>query len=94
MPIVSLRHPCGGRRSNSVEVLWNPVNRRVKTWESEAPAELPHAGLHCEQLPVLLRSNRDRCSVRGRDAAQQELRPPGTSSCQKVNAIGRRAGFG
>ncbi|MFM8477377.1 MAG: hypothetical protein ACKOEO_16465, partial [Planctomycetaceae bacterium] len=29
-------------------------------------------------------------SARGRDPAQQEFRPPGTDSCQKVNAIGRQ----
>jgi hypothetical protein len=27
-----------------VEVLWNPVDRQVKTRESEAPAEPPNAG--------------------------------------------------
>jgi hypothetical protein len=64
------------------------VNRRVKTWESEAPAEPPNAGPRCERLPAFFRSSRDRCSAPGRDAAQQELRPPGTPSCQRVNAIG------
>jgi len=46
--------PCWGHRGwaarrqpNGVEVLWNPVKRRVKTRESEAPAEPPNAGLRC-----------------------------------------------
>ena len=78
--------------SNGVEVLWNPVNRRVKTWEREAPAEPPHADPLHERLPAILQSSRDRCSARGMDAAQQELRPPGTCSCQKVNAIGLTPG--
>jgi hypothetical protein len=129
----------GGRRGvNGVEVLWNPVNRRVTKWESEAgmvkhrrmrsvflkhrghrghrvlgrnpvnsaifanvlvlrvlhefsccfsyvspsqgeaPAEPPNAGLRFERLPAISWSSRDRYSARGRDAAQQELRPPGT----------------
>ena len=67
---------------------WNPVSRRVKAWESEAPAEPPHAGPRCERLPTFLWSSRDRCIAHGRDAAQQELRPPGTACCQKINAIG------
>ncbi|MFM8474517.1 MAG: hypothetical protein ACKOEO_01820, partial [Planctomycetaceae bacterium] len=29
---------------NGVDVLWNPMNRRVKTRDGEAPAEPPHAG--------------------------------------------------
>jgi hypothetical protein len=33
-----------GRKPNGVEVLWNPEHRRVKTRESEAPAEPPNAG--------------------------------------------------
>jgi hypothetical protein len=33
-----------GLLPNGVEVLWNPVKRRVKTRESEAPAEPPNAG--------------------------------------------------
>jgi hypothetical protein len=72
---------------NGDEVLWNPVNRRVKTRESEAPAEPRNAGARCGRLPAFLRSSRDRCSAREGDAAQQELRPPGTDSCQKFNAI-------
>ncbi len=79
-----------GRKPNGLDFLWNPVNRRVKTRENEAPAEPPHAGPRCEQLPAFLQSSRNRCSVHGRDAAQQELRPPGTDSRQKVNAIGRK----
>ena len=77
-----------GLPANCVEVLWNPLNRLVKTRKSEAPAEPPNAGPRCERLPTFLRSRSNRCSARGRDAAQQELRPPGTASCQKVNAIG------
>ncbi|MFM8475881.1 MAG: hypothetical protein ACKOEO_08795, partial [Planctomycetaceae bacterium] len=60
----------------------------MKTWDGEAPAEPPHPGPRCQRLPAFLRSSRDRGSARGRDAAQQELRPPGTAPCQKVNAIG------
>jgi hypothetical protein len=73
---------------NGVEVLWDPVNRRVKTWESEAPAEPPTAGPRCECLPAILRSSRDLCSAGGRDAAQQELRPSGTHCGRKVMATG------
>jgi hypothetical protein len=79
---------CG---ASGVEVHWNPGVRRVKTREGEAPAEPPNAGPRCEQLRAFLRSSRERCSVRGRDAAQQELRPPGTDRWQKVNAIGSGA---
>jgi Flp pilus assembly protein protease CpaA len=60
--------------------LW--LRSRVETWEGEAPAEPPDAGPRCERLPACLRS--------GRDAAQQELRPPGTASCQLADAIGRQ----
>jgi hypothetical protein len=77
---------------NGVEVVWNPANRLLKSWEGEAPAEPPNAGPRSGQLPAFLRSSRDRCSARGRDAAQQELRPPGTDSCQKVNASGLTPG--
>ncbi len=45
-----------GREPHGVEVLWNPVNRRVKTRESEAPAEPPNASPRCERLPAFLRS--------------------------------------
>jgi hypothetical protein len=58
------------------------------TWASEAPAEPPNAGPRCERLPAILLSSRDRCSACARDAAQQELRAPGTATCQKINAIG------
>jgi hypothetical protein len=78
-----------GREPNGVEVLWNPAKRLLKSWEGEAPAEPPNAGPRSDRLPAFLRSSGDRCSARGRDPAQQELRPPGTDSCQKVNAIGR-----
>ena len=51
--ILKILGTCGfsrlsGRRRlpNGVEVLWNPVKRRVKTRESEAPAEPRHAGPH------------------------------------------------
>ncbi len=77
---------------NGVEVLWNPANRLLKSWEGEAPAEPPHAGPRYERLPAILQSSRDRCSARGRDAAQQELRPPGSAFCQKVNASGLTPG--
>jgi hypothetical protein len=60
----------------------------AKTRESEAPAELLNSGPRRELLPAFLRNSRERCSAHGRDAAQQELRPPGTASCQKVNMIG------
>ncbi|MFM7057627.1 MAG: hypothetical protein ACKO2P_11970 [Planctomycetota bacterium] len=39
-------------------------------------------------LPVILRIGADRCSARCRDAAQQELRPPGRALWRKVKAIG------
>jgi len=77
-----------GLTPNGVEVLWNPLNRWVKTREGEAPAEPPIAGSRSERLPAILRSSGGRRSPCGRDAAQQELRPPGTPSCQKVKAIG------
>ncbi len=65
----------GGRwRPNGVDIPWNPVNRRVKAWEGEVPAEPPHAGARCERLSAFLWSGRDRCGACGRDAAQQELR--------------------
>ena len=76
------------RQPYGLEVLWNPVNRWVKTREGEAPAERPNADPRCKRLPAILRSSGDRRSPRRRDAAQQELRPPGTPSCQKVKAIG------
>jgi hypothetical protein len=82
-------HFARGLPSNGGEGLWNPVN--VKTWEGEAPAEPPNADPRCERLPAFLRSSRDRCSARGRDAAQQELRPPGTDSNKKVYAPAGRA---
>jgi hypothetical protein len=78
-----------GREPNGVEVLWNPAKRLLKSWEGEAPAEPPNAGPRSDRLPAFLRSSGDRCSARGRDAAQQELRPPGSAFCQKVNAIER-----
>jgi|GEM_PF-3354221 len=71
------------RQPNRLEVVWNPVNRWVKTREDEAPAEPPNAGPRCERLPAILRSSGDRRSPRGRDAAQQELRPPGTPLLQE-----------
>ena len=67
--------------SHGVEVLWNPVNRRVKTREGEAPAEPPNAGPRCKRLPAILRSSGDCRGPRGRDAAQQELRPGMTKRC-------------
>jgi hypothetical protein len=79
-----------GLPPGGIEVLWSPLKRRVKTWEGEAPAEPPNAGPRCERLPAFSRSSRDRCNARSRDAAQQELRPPGTASSHKVNAIGRQ----
>jgi hypothetical protein len=66
------------------------VKRRVKAWEGEAPAELPNAGPRSERLPAFSWSSRDRCSARGRDAAQQELRPPGTASSHNADALGRQ----
>ena len=45
----------------------------------EGFAEPPNAGLRCEQLSAFLWSGRGRCGGRGRDAAQQELRPPGSA---------------
>ena len=69
------------------EVLRNPSKRRVETREGEAPAEPQHAGPLCNPSPAFLRSSGNRRSAPGRDAAQQELRPPGTASCQKVNSI-------
>jgi hypothetical protein len=74
----------GQGRCSSLES-WH---RRVKTRDGEAPAEPPNAGPRCERLPAFSRSSRDRCSARGRDVAQQELRPPGAACCRKVNAIG------
>jgi len=44
----------------------------------------------CERLSAFLWSGRGRCGDRGRDVAQQELRPPGCVSVRKVNAIGRK----
>jgi len=57
------------------------------TRSGEAPAERPNTGARCERLLAFLRSSRDRCSAQGRDAAQQELRTPGTAFRQKVKAI-------
>ena len=34
---------------DGLEVLWNPVKKWVKPWESEAPAEPPKAGPRCER---------------------------------------------
>ena len=81
-----------GLPPNGLEVFWNPVNRRVKTREGEAPAEPANTGPRSKRLPAILRCSGDRRSPRGRDAAQQELRPPGTPSCQKVKAIGLPSG--
>jgi len=72
------------RQPIGVEVLWNHLKGQGKTREGDAPAEPPNAAPRCERL----RSSRDRRSPRGREAAQQELGPPGTCSCQKVKAIG------
>ena len=62
----------------------------VSPSQGEAPPEPPNAGPGYERLPAFLRSSGDRRNPRGRDAAQPELRPPGTPSCQKVRAIGRQ----
>jgi hypothetical protein len=66
--------------------------RVVSPSQGEAPAEPPNAGPRSDRLPAFLRSSGDRCSARGRDAAQQELRPPGSAFCQKVKAVGRKSG--
>ncbi len=73
-----MQRRCPRLKPINAEVLWNPVNRWVQTREGEAPAEPPHAGPRCEQLPVFLWSSSVRRKARGRDAAQQKLRPPGT----------------
>jgi hypothetical protein len=57
----------------------------------EAFAERPNGGPRVSDCRRFCGSCRGRCSFRGRDAAQQELRPPDTVSCRKVNAIGRRS---
>jgi len=87
-----LREAGRGRKHNGIEVLWNPPKKRVKTWECEAPAEPPNAGARCKRLSAFLRSSRDGCGARGGDPAQQELRPPDTAPCQKVNTMGRKHG--
>ena len=52
----------------------------AKTREGEAPAEPLNSVPRRKLLQTSSRTNRD--------AAQQELRPPVTASCQKVNTIG------
>lgn len=74
----------GGQWSNGVEVVGNPVNRRVKSRKGEAPAEPPNAGPRSGQLPANSRSSGDQRSPRGKDAAQQGLRAPGAPFYQKV----------
>jgi hypothetical protein len=56
---VNRAKPVVRRAASRLEVLWNPVNTRVKTWEGEAPAEPPYSGPRCVRLPAFLRSSRD-----------------------------------
>jgi hypothetical protein len=58
------------------------------TEPGEAFAEPPNGGARCERLSAFLWSGRGRCGARGRDAAQQELRPPGCAFWQNFEAIG------
>ena len=47
----------GGLETDDAEVLGNPVRKRVKTRESEAPAELLNSRRRCEPLSAFLRSS-------------------------------------
>jgi hypothetical protein len=54
-----------GRAANGIEVLWNPVKRRVKTWEGEAGMvkrrEKGEIGIFSLRLPVDISSVTGRC---------------------------------
>jgi len=96
---VRARNVAIGLTSPSRPVTWGAVRKTtsgvlntVSPSHGEAPAESPNAGPGCERLPAFLRSCWDRCSARGRDAAQQKLRTPDTASSRKVNARGLPSG--
>ena len=78
------RHPTPTGRISSGR------DERPKSVAGEAPAEPPNAGPRCERLPAILRSSGDRRNPRGRDAAQQELRPPVTHPGRKSRPLGSR----